>query len=121
MGCFCALALKQVYVKGADKTSDQRNQTHDQLGGKISPRWRRIPFRYCGSEFLNPLFFINVAIEAGLNCRLQCTLIAFGQDNEPERLLCAGDRHEHFCCTQHRSPVCVKHQLNDMPSVCELE
>ncbi|HEX9274269.1 MAG TPA: hypothetical protein VGA01_18890, partial [Candidatus Binatia bacterium] len=85
-----------MYVKGADKTSDQCSQTHDQLGGKMSALWRWIPFRYCGPEFLNPLFFINVAIEAGLNRRLQCTLIAFRQGNEPERLLCAGDRHEHL-------------------------
>jgi hypothetical protein len=78
----------------------------------MSPPRRGIPVRDCGSEFLNPLFFINVAIEAGLTRCLQCTLIAFGQRDEAERLLCAGDRHEHFCRAQHWSPVRVKHQLN---------
>ena len=80
-------------AKGADKTSHQGNQTHNQLGSKLSSRRGWIPVRYCRPEFLDPLFFINVAIEAGLKRYLQSMLIAFGQRNEPERLLCARDRN----------------------------
>ena len=43
--------------------------------------------------------------------------MAFGQGNETERLLCAGHRREHFYRAQHRAPMGVKRQFNDIASV----
>ena len=64
-------------VKSVDKASGQSNQPTDEFGSKMLPLRRWIPPRYCRPEFFNPFFFINVAIETGLKCRLQCALIAF--------------------------------------------
>jgi len=102
-----------VDVKSVDKASGQSNQPTDQLGSKMLPLRSWIPPRYCRPEFLNPLFFINVAIETGLKRRLQRALIAFRQRNEPESLLCVVDGNKHFYLAEHLSPVCLKHQVNN--------
>ena len=104
VGIFWALARKSVDVRG--KTSHDRYQTHDQLGSKMSPRRRWIPLRDCGPEFLNPLFLINVAVEAALKRSMQCTLIAFG--------CCVLLIGKSICTVPTTGPLLrMKHQSND--------
>jgi hypothetical protein len=76
----------------ADEARHQRYQSDEQLNAETLAQRIGIPVRDYRPEFLDHFFFIGIAIETGLERGLQCTLIGFGQSDEPERLLGAADR-----------------------------
>jgi len=98
-------------VDGAETKGCESNGCKNRFE-ESSPRVG-FPVHYRSSEFLYPLLFISIPIEAGLTRRLQGALLAFRQRNEPEWLLGAVDRNQHFCRAKHRSPVSLEHQLNN--------
>jgi hypothetical protein len=71
-----------------------------------------MPMNQRCSIFLYPGFLAGVLIQRRLNRRSQSALVAFFERDESERLLCLGDRTQHFYWDKHRSGVGQEHQFD---------
>ncbi len=55
---------------------------------------------------------LTVLIDGGLNHISESALIVFIDRNEPEGLLSAGERRQHFGCAKHCSRIGQEHQVD---------
>jgi hypothetical protein len=74
-------------VNGAAETEDGEGEHCKDRPDAAAP-WVRIPVHNGGPEFIDPLFFISVPIEWGLNAA--CNVLRSLPTQQPERLLGGG-------------------------------